>query len=171
MIAKIDSIVDTRARLAEEAAAAEQARLAALQAEKDRQYNEAIAKADGFFTGEEYENARTEYRSALTVKPEETYPQQRIDEIGTLLSQLSAAQKAYEEAVARGDREFRREGFDEAKIAFNDAKVAKSDETYPDEMIAKIDSIVDARARLAEEAAAAEQARLAALQAEKRSSV
>ena len=45
MIAKIDSIVTERARLAAEAEAAEQARLAALQAEKDRQYNEAIAQS------------------------------------------------------------------------------------------------------------------------------
>ncbi len=101
------------------------------------------------------------------MKPEETYPQQRIDEIGTLLAQLSAAQKAYEDAVKRGDLEFRRESFDAAKTAFNDAKSAKSDEIYPDEMIAKIDSIVTNRARLAEEAAAAELAQLAALQAEK----
>ena len=103
----------------------------------------------------------------MTIKPEETYPQERIDEIGALLAQLSAAQKAYEDAVARGDREFRSEGFDAAKLAYNDAKQAKPDETYPGEMIAKIDSIVTTRARLAEEAAAAEAARLAAIQAEK----
>ena len=47
----------------------------------------------------DYESARNEYRTALTVKPEETYPQQRITEIGTLMAQLSAAQKAYEEAI------------------------------------------------------------------------
>ncbi len=167
MLAKIDSIVTTRARLAEEAAAAEAARLAALQAEKDKNYSDAIAKGDNLFNQKDYENARTEYRTALTIKPAETYPQQKIDEIGTLLAQLSAAQKAYEDAIANGDREFNREGFDAAKTAYNDAKLAKPDETYPDEMLAKIDSIVTTRARLAEEAAAAEAARLAALQAEK----
>jgi hypothetical protein len=167
MIARIDSIIETRSQLAAEADAAEQARLAALQAEKDRLYNETIAKADGLFNGSEYENARNEYRSALTVKPEETYPQQKIDEIGTLLAQLSAAQKAYEDAIAAGDREFGRETFDAAKTAYNTAKSAKPNETYPDEMIARIDSIIESRSQLAAEAAAAEQARLAALQAEK----
>ncbi len=166
-LAKIDSIVTTRARLAEEAAAAEAARLAALQAEKDKNYSDAIAKGDNLFNQKDYENSRTAYRDALTIKPGETYPQQRIDEIGTLLAQLSAAQKAYEDAITRGDREFNREGFDAAKTAYNDAKTAKPDETYPDEQLAKIDSIVTTRARLAEEAAAAEAARLAALQAEK----
>uniref|UniRef100_UPI0032174242 hypothetical protein n=1 Tax=uncultured Draconibacterium sp. TaxID=1573823 RepID=UPI0032174242 len=166
-LAKIDSIVSTRARLAEEAAAAEAARLAAIQAEKDKNYSEAIARADKLFTDNDYENSRNEYRTALDVKPEENYPQQRIDEIATILAQLSAAQKAYEEAVALGDREFRREGWDAAIAAYNNAKQAKSEEAYPDEQLAKIDSIVSTRARLAEEAAAAEAARLAAIQAEK----
>ncbi|MCY1720051.1 hypothetical protein OU798_06840, partial [Prolixibacteraceae bacterium Z1-6] len=166
-LAKIDSIVSTRARLAEEAAAAEAARLAAIQAEKDKNYAEALARADNLFNEKEYEGSRNEYRVALDVKPEETYPQQRIDEIGTILAQLSAAQKAYEEAVALGDREFRTESFDAAITAYNTAEQAKADETYPDEQLAKIDSIVSTRARLAEEAAAAEAARLAAIQAEK----
>ncbi len=152
MLAKIDSIVTTRAQLAEEAAKAEAARLAAIQAEKDKNYSDAITKADNLFNQTEYENARTEYRNALTIKPEESYPQQKIDEIGTLLAQLSAAQKAYEEAIAIADREFKREGFDEAKTAYNDAKSAKPEESYPNVMLAKIDSIVTTRARLAEEA-------------------
>nr|WP_319266969.1 hypothetical protein [uncultured Draconibacterium sp.] len=166
-LAKIDSIVTTRERLAQEAAAAEAARLAAIQAEKDKNYNDAIARADELFTAENYENSRNEYRAALDIKPEETYPQERIDEIGTILAQLSAAQKAYEEAVAEGDREFRREGWEAAIAAYNTAKQAKTDETYPDEQLAKIDSIVTTRERLAREAAEAEAARLAAIQAEK----
>ncbi|WP_346860518.1 hypothetical protein [uncultured Draconibacterium sp.] len=166
-LAKIDSIVTTRARLAQEAADAEAARLAAIQAEKDKNYADAIARADNFFDAKEYDNSRNEYRAALDVKPEEAYPQQRIDEIGTILAQLSAAQKAYEEAVAEGDREFRQEGWDAAIAAYNTAKQAKSDEIYPDEQLAKIDSIVTTRERLAQEAAAAEAARLAAIQAEK----
>ncbi len=167
MLAKIDSIVTERARLAAEVEAAEQARLAALQAEKDRQYNEAIAQADEAFNSKAYENARTSYRSALNIKPEEIYPQQQIDKIGDLMAQLSAAQKAYEEAIAQADKAFKAEEFEPAKTAYSAAKQAKSDETYPDEMLAKIDSIVTERARLAAEAEAAEQARLAALQAEK----
>jgi len=188
-IAKIDSTVETRARLAAEAEAerirlekekadAEAARLAAVQAEKDKNYSDAIAKADNFFNEKNYENARTEYRNALAVKPGETYPQQRVTEIGTLLAQLSAAQKAYETAIAKADKEFKAEKFDAAKLAYNEAKTAIPEEKYPTEQIAKIDSTVETRARLAAEAEAerirlekekadAEAARLAAVQAEK----
>ena len=166
-LAKIDSIVSTRERLAREEAEAEAARLAAIQAEKDKNYNDAIARADELFSAENYEESRNEYRTALDIKPDESYPKQRIDEIGTVLSHLSAAQKAYEDAVAEGDREFRREGWDAAIAAYNTAKQAKADETYPDEQLAKIDSIVSTRERLAREEAEAEAARLAAIQAEK----
>nr|WP_320022182.1 hypothetical protein [uncultured Draconibacterium sp.] len=166
-LAKIDSIVSTREHLAREEAEAEAVRLAAIQAEKDKNYNDAIARADELFSAKNYEESRNEYRAALNIKPDESYPQQRIDEIGTVLSQLSAAQKAYEEAVAEGDREFRREGWDAAIVAYNTAKQAKADETYPDEQLAKIDSIVSTRERLAREEAEAEAARLAAIQAEK----
>ncbi len=170
MVAKIDSIVGTRARLAAEAAAAEKARLAAIEAQKDSSYNAAVAKADGLFGQKEYESARESYRAALEVKPGETYPQQKVEEIGALLAQLSAAQKAYEEAVAEGDRNFGEEAFSKAKAAYNVAKSAKPGEAYPVEMVAKIDSIVGTRARLAAEAAAAEKARLAAIEAQKDSS-
>ena len=188
-IAKIDSTVETRARLAAEAEAerirlekekadAEAARLAAAQAEKDKNYSEAITKADILFNEKNFEAARTEYRAAQTVKPTETYPQQRITEIGTLLAQLSAAQKAYETAIAKADKEFKAEKFDAAKLAYTEAQKAKPEENYPTEQIAKIDSTVETRARLAAEAEAerirlekekanAEAARLAAAQAEK----
>jgi hypothetical protein len=187
-IAKIDSIVETRARLAaeaeaeaarlaSEAEAAEQARLAALQAEKDRQYNQAVSRGDSLFNLNEYETSRTAYQSALQVKPDETHPQQRIEEIGQILAQLATAQQTYDAAIARADRDFQYENFEEAKIGYTEAKQAKSEENYPAEQIAKIDSIVETRARLAAEAEAeavrlaaeaeaAEQARLAALQAE-----
>ena len=166
-LAKVDSIVTSRERLAQEAAEAEAARLAAIQAEKDKNYTDAIARADNLFNEENYKNSRTEYRAALDIKPEESYPQQRIDEIGNLLARLSAAQAAYEAAITRGDREFNREGWDAAITAYNEAKQAKADETYPAEQLAKIDSIVTTRERIAREAAEAEAARLAAIQAEK----
>ncbi len=167
MMDRIDGLLEEEARLTAEAAAAEAARLAAIQAEKDKNYADALARADKLFDEKDYEGSRNEYRVAMDVKPEEAYPQERMDEIGTLLAQLSAAQKAYEEAVARGDQEYRREGWDEAIVAYNEAKAAKADESYPDEQITKIDSIREERARLAAEAAAAETARLAAIQAEK----
>jgi len=122
-----------------------------------------LQRGDDLFDEKSYEESRTAYRSALQVKPEESYPQERINEIADLLAQLAAAQEAYEKAVALGDRELGREAFDEARLAYQSALEAKPDEAYPKEKLAEIDSIVTTRARLAAEAEAAEQARLAAI--------
>jgi tetratricopeptide (TPR) repeat protein len=198
-IAEIDSIIETRTRLvaeaeaekarlaaeaeaerlrlAAEADAAEQARLAALQAETDRQYNRAVASADSLFNLNEYEASRTGYQNALQIKPGETRPQQRIDEIGQVLARIADAQKAYDNAVAMADEALQREDFEKAKSGYLQAQQAKPGESYPAEKIAEIDAVVENRARLAAEAEAekvrlaaeaeaAEQARLAALKAE-----
>jgi len=176
-ISRINEIFAEQARLIAEAEAAEQARLAALQAEQDRQYSLAVSRGDSAFNLNEFETSRMAYQSALQVKPDETYPQQRIAEIGQILAQLASAQQNYDAAILRADRDFQSESFESAKAAYTEAQQAKPEETYPAEQIAKIDSIVETRARLAAEAEAeqarliaeaeaAEQARLAALQAE-----
>jgi len=160
-IAKIDSTVETRVRLAaeaeaekvrlaQEAAVAEAARLAAIQAEKDKNYNEAIAKADNLFNEKQYENARNEYRTAQTVKPEETYPQQRITEIEKNLATLAQAKKEqdlldrnYANAIQQADRFFTGKTYDQSKGKYNEALTLKPDENYPKERIAEINRILE----------------------------
>ena len=149
MIAKIDSTVTERARLAAEAEAAEQARLAALQAEKERQYSDAVAQADEAFNQKEYENARTAYRSALNIKPEENYPQQQIDKIGDLMAELLAAQKEqeqlnknYENAIQAADKLFTARNFPSAKTNYVKALEIKPDEQYPVTQIAEIERLI-----------------------------
>ncbi len=160
-IAKIDSTVETRARLAaeaeaervrlaQEAAAAEAARLAAIQAEKDKNYSEAITKADNLFNEKQYEQARNEYRTAQTVKPNETYPQQRIDEIGKALAALNQAKKEqelldrnYANTIQQADRFFASKTYDQSKAKYNEALTLKHEESYPKQRIAEIDRILE----------------------------
>jgi tetratricopeptide (TPR) repeat protein len=160
-IAKIDSTVETRARLAAEAEAerirlekekaeAEASRLAAIQAEKDKNYNEAITKADNLFNEKNYESARNEYRTAQTVKPEETYPQQRITEIEKNLAALAQAKKEqelldrnYANAIQQADRFFAGKTYDQSKGKYNEALTLKPEESYPKERIAEIDRILE----------------------------
>ncbi len=166
MIAKIDSTENANLIAQQKAAADEEARLKALEQQKENSYNEAITKADGFFQAQNYPNATSEYKSALDIKPEEVYPQQKITEIEGILSQLAAAQNAYDEAISRADKHFKKELYIEARSAYNEAKVAKADEVYPDEMLAKIDAAEQAIAL----AAADEEARLKALEQQKENS-
>ena len=189
MLARIDSIVMTRERLAAEAEAerirltaereaAEQARLAALEAEKEQQYLQVVNRADSLFEIKDYEYSLATYQTALQIKPQEPQVEKRINEITELMAMLAASQQAYDVALLRGDNAFRLESYDEAKAAFKEAQLAKPEEQYPKEMLVQIDSIIETRERLAEEAEAerirlaaeaeaAEKDRLAALEAEK----
>ena len=115
-----------------------------------------MAAGDKFFNEKQYTPAIGQYRAALREKPQETYPRQRIAESETLLANLAAAQKAYEEAIADGDREFRRQQYSAAREAFLRAQQAKSGEGYPGEMIARIDALLAEQARAAEEQARVE---------------
>ncbi len=162
MIAKIDSIEKAIADKLAQDAAAEAERIRLLEEQRNTSYNNAIAQGDAYFNDKEYQPAITSYKEALDVKPEETYPQTRITEIEALVAQIAATQKAYDDAIARADRNFNREIYDAAKLGYSEAKQARPGEVYPDEMIAKIDSIEKAIAdKLAQDAAAeAERIRL-----------
>jgi len=156
-----------KARLAAERAEREEAaRLAAL-AEKDKRYTEAVARGDQSFGSKKYTEAIDHYRSALREKPEEGYPQQKITECQSLLAEMAANQKAYDEAVAAGDREFRRQAYPAAREAFLRAQQAKSEERYPREMIARIDALMTEQSRIAEEKAKQEAERVARIEAER----
>ena len=149
MIDKIDSLLREQTQLLAKQQAAEKARLATIQAEKDSLYNAAISKADGLFDSKDYENSRTEYRSALNIKPDETYPQQRIDEITNIINQQELAQKEqailnknYDNAISVADKYFGNKNYSQAKSGYQKALEIKSEEIYPKEQIALVDSFI-----------------------------
>jgi tetratricopeptide (TPR) repeat protein len=168
-LAKIDAIEAEQARqLAEKQAADDAARLAAMEA-KDREYAEAISRADGLFDQQQYLNAIAEYRKASQVKPDENYPKERITESDRLNTALAASQKAYDTAIAAADRAFQQQQYPAARTGYQQAQQAKANENYPAEQLAKIDAIEAEQARqLAEKQATEEAARLAAMEAKDR---
>ncbi|HYQ55806.1 MAG TPA: hypothetical protein VEP89_00570, partial [Draconibacterium sp.] len=133
----------------------------------EEQYTQIIEQADNLLALQNYDDAKRRYNEALGIKPREQYPKDKLDEITTLLNQLAETEREYNDAVARADRLFEQENYSDAKSAFAEANRIKPDESYPTEMIGKIDVLVAEQERLAQEAAEAEAARLAAIQAEK----
>ena len=151
-------------REAERIAREEAARLAAA-AEKEKRYNETVALADDFFNRQQYARAITEYRNALKEKPGESYPQEKITESEKILADLAALQKAYDAAIAAGDKAFRQKQYGPARESFQQAQALKSEEKYPAEMVTRIDAIEAEQAKLAEEKARLEAEKLAKEQA------
>ncbi len=134
--------MEERARLAAEAEAAEQARLAAIQAEQDRQYAQAVSRGDSLFNLNEYETSRTAYQSALQVKPGETYPQQRIEEIGRILEEQENINRKYQEIIALADHQFNSRDYAQAIGNYKKALEIKPEENYPKEKIQEVEQLL-----------------------------
>ncbi|MDB4581536.1 hypothetical protein N9164_00150 [Draconibacterium sp.] len=128
----------------------------------DKEYNTLIAQADDFFDSNDYENAIGTYNKALSVKPKEQYPKNKVAEINSILQLITKNNKSYEQAIAKADGLFEQKNYSKAKMAYTDAGQIKPDETYPPEMIAKLDGLIAEQERLLAEQKAAEEARLAA---------
>ncbi|MBI3133694.1 MAG: tetratricopeptide repeat protein [Bacteroidetes bacterium] len=54
--------------------------------EVDEQYQKLIAKADEYYDSKTYDKAKGLYERALSIKPSDTYPKQRLDEIDRILN-------------------------------------------------------------------------------------
>ncbi len=144
----------------------------------DDRYNLLVSQADELFERNELESSKRTYIDALALKPKERYPKDRISEIEGKLLAITRTNQEYQQVITRADAFLERKDFDRAKTEYATAGNLKPEESYPSEMILKIEGLIAEeqrlareaeaeKARLAAEAAAAEAARLAALQAEK----
>lgn len=61
--------------------------------EKEKQYKSLIAKADEQFNNSDYRGAKNTYNSALSLKPNETYPKGRIEAINEILANMSESER------------------------------------------------------------------------------
>jgi tetratricopeptide (TPR) repeat protein len=116
---------------------------------RDNRYNMAISKADGFFRIKQYDNAKTEYKNALMIKPDEEYPKNRISEIDRLINaqlqvqaDAKAREDAYNSSVGMADNLFAQKKYEDAKVNYNKALGYKPDASYPAQQIAKINDIL-----------------------------
>ncbi len=114
---------------------AEKERLAREAADKEQRYKDLVASADRAFTAKDYPTARTAYTDALSVKPEEEHPKERLSEIERLIAELAAkneadslrlAQEAAERARLEEENRKKQESAAEIEARYRDA-VTKGD--------------------------------------------
>jgi hypothetical protein len=146
-IAEINGQLDAAAK-----EKAEKERLAREAADKEQRYKDLVASADRAFTAKDYPTARTAYTDALSVKPEEAHPKERLADIERLLAELAAkseadslrlAQEAAERARLEEEKRRKQESEAEVEARYRDA-VTKGDIAFGGE---KMD---DARERYTE---------------------
>jgi tetratricopeptide (TPR) repeat protein len=117
----------------------------ARQKDLDDRYNTSLANADKLFAAKSYEEARKGYQGALSLKPSEKYPQDRVSQIDQILGDI-AKQKALDEqyaaSVTKADQLFVQKLWTDSRAEYQAASVMKPAETYPKTKISEIDGIL-----------------------------
>lgn len=110
--------------------------------EKERLYNEAIEKADNYYRVLDYENALEFYQEALSYKPDEKHPRERVETINKYLLTVQQREEQYNSFIEQGETAFDKKEYESALEAFRQASGLKPTETYPKERIAEIDRLI-----------------------------
>ncbi len=117
----------------------------------DEGYANAIARGDNFLSNKEYEQAKAEFEQAITFKPAEQYPKDKITEIEGILAELARLQEIednYNAAISSADEYFNNKQYAEARAAYATALGAKPDNPFASGRIAEIDAILAEQNRL-----------------------
>jgi tetratricopeptide (TPR) repeat protein len=123
---------------------------------KDDKYNQAMAKASVAFTRKDYALAKQFYAEALEIKPGESLPKTRVQEIQNIeskkaadnsaraeeMAKKAAFDKEYLATVSQADQLFKEKKFEEAKAQYAKAMTMKPAESYPAQRVKVIDNAV-----------------------------
>lgn len=102
--------------------------------EKQKVYDETLAKAENFFNQAEWKNALEAFQQANQLFPDEELPNRRIKELAPLIAQL----EIYEQIIEDADEFYMVKDLVNAKVKYEEALSIKPRETYPQEMLDKV---------------------------------
>ncbi|BBE16706.1 plectin 1 isoform 8 [Aquipluma nitroreducens] len=121
-------------------------------AARELNYTNAIAKADKAYDASDWVTAKTGYTEALSVKPNETYPANRLKDVNQKIADAnlaaisnSADNKAYSDAMEKAEKALKEDQLSSAKMQFQTAQSIKPDEKLPAQRIKEIDLLIDQR--------------------------
>ena len=128
-INEINALIDNKAKNTEEEA-----------------YNKFIAQADGLFNEEKYIEAKAVYVQARLKMPENSYPNEKINEINQILSRMDREKvtERYNSYIAEADQLFENESYQEARFKYQQAARVVPENTYPQQRINDINTILAA---------------------------
>lgn len=134
-ISKIDSLIVVQTKLAE----------------TKQQYVSFITEGDSLKNQKEYAMAIISYDKALALIPDDQSARQKKQAVETIqinIKKEADRKKAYEDAIAKGDRFFEDGSFELARVEFGKAKTLRNDREYPRKRLL---DIVNALEKLAAE--------------------
>jgi tetratricopeptide (TPR) repeat protein len=112
---------------------------------QDTEYNNYISQADALFGQQKYLEAIELYRKALSVKPNDAYATNRLDEATRLEKEKSVGEedKEYQKILAAGQKYFDLGDYVKALDYYNRAKGMKPSDPAPQKKIDEINQILD----------------------------
>ena len=119
---------------------------------RDQSYTNAIKNGDKAYDAADWQNAKSSYTEALAIKPKETYPANRLKEVNQKIADANQAalanaseDKAYKDAIDKGEKSLKEDQLTTAKMHFEVAKSLKPAEKLPVDRIHEIDALIDQR--------------------------
>jgi hypothetical protein len=103
-------------------------------------YQERIHEGDKLMAQEKYEDAINIYNEAIAIRPTEQYPKNRIKEIQKRQNEEWKLRQVYHQTIQEADRLFAQGITNSALVRYQDAHRLIPKESYPNEMIQKIQS-------------------------------
>ncbi len=114
-------------------------------------YEKAVADGDKYFSEKDFSNSIASYTNANSLKPEETYPKQKIAEVKAILDKDKAEGQRFQEAIAEGDKLYNEQKYESALTLYQRASVIKPSEKYPQDQIAKANQFIAEQKKLEED--------------------
>ena len=123
--------------------------------ESNKAYQAEILKADDLFNEDKFEEALTSYQSAKKIKEDESYPDQKINEIKIKLNHIANQQKEslkkYSDFIKNADASFKSQNWKLSKQFYNNALSVDESQEYPKKQLEIIEQkINEQEASLAE---------------------
>ncbi|GAB1405086.1 hypothetical protein MASR1M74_22650 [Lentimicrobium sp.] len=107
-------------------------------AERSKNYDLLIKKADQLYAGNQMQQARETYVSASELLPAQGYPHERIKEIDDKIAAELKQKQLYDGALTNGDEAYMNRDFVAAKIYYEQALKLKPGESYPRNMLERV---------------------------------
>lgn len=113
----------------------------------NKEYKEAIEKADAAFEKHEFVQAKTHYSKAIELDAAVEYPKIQLDKVNKILAEIAAKkaaedEKQYTKLIEQADTFFGGKDYSAAKGQYQKALDIKSNESYPKNQISKINKIM-----------------------------
>ncbi|PLX03807.1 MAG: hypothetical protein C0594_09955, partial [Marinilabiliales bacterium] len=124
-------------------------RLMQQQGKVDEEYKVFLTQAFNAYKAKQYQEAIDLYKKALKLKPNESFPKQKIEEISSILdsendkaAKEQQKERAYKDAIVKADNYFNNKDYTNAELQYKRSLTYKPYADYPQQKLKEIQKIL-----------------------------